>query len=420
MMHIVFITMELNVKNTPGGLGSFTDNMAHIFREKGHYVSVILASTKEVDISTYDKGIDLYSFYVPMNLWKILDKIALVASGILKENRDIIRRALIFKYKAIKTEKIIKKIHKNKQIDIIHCSHHNSVGGTVNIPYVIRLSSLSNIFAGADAKEGRISYKENPLNIKDKWMENEIRRARYLIAPSNLIAGIVKENIGADVTVIESPFLLKRHDWDYTSLYEHSLKDRKYVLHYGSALRYIKGTHVVAQLVKKLLQKYPELYLVLAGKNNDMQDEHGNTKKAYELIRQSAGEYADRVIYVGSLSREQLYPLVEKAEICLLPSRIENLSNACIEAMALGKIVVATNGASYEQLIDDRISGFLCERDNSESFMQGIEEALAMSEEEKNLMRSKAIAVTKRLSPDLIYDKYLDFYQKVIREWKHM
>ena len=39
-----------------------------------------------------------------------------------------------------------------------------------------------------------------------------------------------------------------------------------------------------------------------------------------ELIRKSAGEYADRVIYAGRLVREQLYPLIKGAEVCLLPS----------------------------------------------------------------------------------------------------
>lgn len=125
----------------------------------------------------------------------------------------------------------------------------------------------------------------------------------------------------------------------------------------------------------------------------------------------------DRVIYIGQIVREQLYPVIKNAECCLLPSRIENLSNACIEAMAMGKIVVATNGASYEQLIDDRVSGFLCERDNPASYLKAVDEVLAMSTEERNKIGLKAIEVTKRLEPQKIYEQYLAFYEKVIREW---
>ena len=145
-------------------------------------------------------------------------------------------------------------------------------------------------------------------------------------------------------------------------------------------------------------------------------DEKGEKVRADELIKKNAGEFSDRVICMGSLPREQLYPFIQNAEICFLPSRIENLSNACIEAMAMGKIVVATNGASYEQLIDDRVSGFLCERDNPESFLKAIYEALNMSKEEKDKMILKASERIKLLNPDTIYRKYFNSYNKVIKE----
>ena len=148
-----------------------------------------------------------------------------------------------------------------------------------------------------------------------------------------------------------------------------------------------------------------------------MIDIEGKKIKAHELIRKSAGEYADRVIYAGRLVREQLYPLIKGAEVCLLPSRVENLSNACIEAMALGKIVIATDGASFEQLIEDRISGFLCQKDNSDSFLQAVCEALDMSEQDRVKMWEKATERIRELAPDKLYPKYMAFYQKVIQEW---
>lgn len=159
------------------------------------------------------------------------------------------------------------------------------------------------------------------------------------------------------------------------------------------------------------------MYLLLAGVDEEMQNDKGQMVMANELVREYAGRYADRVIYVGGPVREQLYPLIDNAELCILPSRIENLSNACIEAMAMGKVVVATNGASYEQLIDDRVSGFLCERDNPESFLQAVEEALSMNEEEKQKMIEKASMRIQQLSPEIIYEKYFDFYKQVMQEW---
>lgn len=168
-----------------------------------------------------------------------------------------------------------------------------------------------------------------------------------------------------------------------------------------------------------MLERYPEFVILLAGDYLEMLDDQGERYPAYEVVQKRAGKYAERVIYVGRLVREELYPLIQNAELCLLPSRIENLSNACIEAMAMGKIVVATDGASFEQLIDDRVSGFLCERDNPESFLQAVEEALNMEKEKKQDMIENAFKRIQQLSPKVIYEKFLKYYEKVMHEWEY-
>lgn len=417
-MHVVFVTTELASSNSSsGGLASFTANIARIFKENGNQVSIILVSTKEINID-FDDGIDLYTIYVPMKIWKCIDKYATLAAPILKENKDILRRLIMLKYKSFKTRWLIRNIHRNNPINIIHCSHHISVQGalTRNIPYVVRLSCLGNIWRGANTVKGNVGYIENSLSIIDRFEEDIIKASRYVVAPSYLLAGIVQDNMGVNVNVIESPFVLRNQDWDDSVLEQYSLKDKKYIIHYGG-LRYFKGTHIVAELAESLLQKNPDLYLVLAGNSGNMSDEHGNIIRAHEMVEQGAGECADRFIYVGKLVREQLYPLIQNSELCLLPSRMENLANACIEAMAMGKIVVATDGASYEQLIDNEVNGFLCERDNPESFLQGIGKALSLNDEEKGLMECKAMETVKRLSPDNIYKQYSNFYEKAIKGW---
>ena len=50
--------------------------------------------------------------------------------------------------------------------------------------------------------------------------------------------------------------------------------------------------------------------------------------------------------------------------------------------------------------------------------MEAVREAMAMSAEEKEKMGQKALEVTKRLEPQKIYQQYLEFYKKVIDEWK--
>jgi glycosyltransferase involved in cell wall biosynthesis len=62
--------------------------------------------------------------------------------------------------------------------------------------------------------------------------------------------------------------------------------------------------------------------------------------------------------------------------VIVLPSRSDSFPNACLEAMVRGKLVEGTRGASFEQWIDDRESGLLCEIDDRQSLQSTIERAL--------------------------------------------
>ena len=60
----------------------------------------------------------------------------------------------------------------------------------------------------------------------------------------------------------------------------------------------------------------------------------------------------------------------------------------------------------------------MCERDDPDSFMRAVEEALTMGETARRRMGSRAVERTRRLAPEVIYEEYHTFYRKVIREWR--
>lgn len=416
-MHIVFVTVELATENNAsGGLASFTANMARIFAQNGHKVTILVVTTKEEKL-VFDNNITVKSIYVRKKLWDLFDCISKICTFSNYEKTKNLRISLLSIYKSVLTRKEIREINKREKIDIIHYCNLCALALFANksIPYAIRISGLPNVAREARRPDTDIHYEDAALSVYDKLIYHTLIQSQYIISPSYLSANIMKQKFGIEAAVIESPFLLNEKVWD-NSVYQALIEGKKYIIHYGS-LQFLKGTHVVAELVNELLKTYPDLYLVLAGSNGDLLDENKKKVKADEFVKKKAKESAGRVIYAGRLVREQLYPLIKNAELCLLPYRMDNLSNACIEAMALGKIVIGTDGASFEQLIEDRVSGFLCERDNPASYMQAIREALAMSTEEKEMMILKATERIKLLSPDVIYKKYYDYYQNVIKEW---
>ncbi len=68
---------------------------------------------------------------------------------------------------------------------------------------------------------------------------------------------------------------------------------------------------------------------------------------------------ASRLVLIDNLPHRQLYPIIAAARLVVLPSLVDNLPNACLEAMGLGTAVIGTTGASFEELITDGVNGFL-------------------------------------------------------------
>lgn len=416
-MHLVILTAELaTTGNSCGGSASFAANLARIFKRKGHRVTIVVISTKEEEI-VFDDGITVKTAYVKKELWDKYNQIAVMTAAFTGEDQDEIRKYIVNIHKGELAKSIIAEIEREEKIDLIHSSNlcGLSLGLDDGIPYVVRISSYYNMCDNAEVPDSIVDYDHSPLTIKDKLEVYMLQKAKFVISPSHLLAEIGRSKMGLEPVVIESPFVLNKENWD-NGIYDSLLKGKQYIIHYGR-LAYAKGTHIVAQISKRILSKYPDKLIVLAGRDSDMKSAEGEIIKGHELVMRSAGQYSDRIVYAGCLTREQLYPLIQHAEICLLPSRLENLSNACVEAMAMAKIVIASKGASFEQLIDDRVNGFLCERDDPDSFMKAVEEALTMEEEKRKQMGAKAVERTNRLTPDVIYEKYYAFYQQVIKEW---
>ncbi|WP_091823257.1 glycosyltransferase family 4 protein [Butyrivibrio sp. ob235] len=328
------------------------------------------------------------------------------------------RKGALFNiYRAHKVKELVDTINKTNHVDFIHFSNHgsNSLFFDRSIPYTIRTSGFYNIlYNGASKIGGSLQYSDNPENDRQKLEVIAMRNAKSVIAPSNLLANIANNELGIKTDVLESPFVFNKDNWNSTVYDTISMDGKKYVLYYGT-FRILKGIHIIGQIAKELLGKHQNLKLVLCGR--DEQINICGEMMASDYVKEMAGEYADRVVYAGQLTREYLYPVIEGAEMVILPSRIENLSNACIESMAMGKIVVATDGASFEQLIDNGKSGFLCERDNPNSYLQAVEKVLVLTSCEKERMVNTAKARISVLEPDNSYNRFLEYYNKIIKEW---
>lgn len=142
-----------------------------------------------------------------------------------------------------------------------------------------------------------------------------------------------------DAQVIESPFVPFSGELDPAIYHEH-LSTRRYLLFFGT-VGLLKGVKCLAEILEPLLSRHKDLFFVFVGKEG----RYGG-RPMLEYVRAQAGEHDDRVLHFDRMSHASLYPIIDHAEAVVLPSRIDNFPNACIEAMSRGKIIVGTRGAS--------------------------------------------------------------------------
>lgn len=150
-----------------------------------------------------------------------------------------------------------------------------------------------------------------------------------------------------------------------------------------------------------IADKYPEYELVLYG--------DGPSKEKWEKYV-SESQYANRIHFMGN--RDHIEQLIDRDRIFVLPSIMEGMPNALIEAMALGLVAVSTDcpcGGPRELLGDDE-NGLLVQ-----SSAEPAEMAVALRRviEDESLARElskKAYQKSLELAPDKVnamWEEYL-------------
>lgn len=391
-MHIGFVTPEFVTEVKGGGLASYLANISQILTAHGHRVSIITLSEKNSDRIVWKDGVTVYRIKADV-------KAPLMP---LKK--------LLLSWKLYLCEKEL--THRDK-IDLIQYASYEGVGffHLRRIPAVVRISS--DCVAWREFKVYDYDIKKIRPCLTD-WLEYHAeKRIGNIFGPSYATAKLIEQRTGERVTVIESPFYLEKGSFD-DSVYHNILEGKKYYLSHSS-MSCLKGTHVIAEIIPDVCEADEMAYFVFAGNDHGIFYKDGSVVSAREYILKCAGIYSGRVIFLGTLERQKLYPVIESAYACLMPSRIDNMPNTCIEAMAMGKIVIGTRGASYEQLIEDGRNGFLMEIDSREGLKQAIRRVNGLTERERESICREAGKTTERLNAENSYHNLIKFYESIIK-----
>ena len=184
---------------------------------------------------------------------------------------------------------------------------------------------------------------------------DQARRSNALLAPSHAIADRVARDWAldrAEIEVIPNPIdgAAVRSAADASPAVP--LPER-FILFIGRIERR-KGVDELAHALPAALRDDPDIHAVFVGR-----DAGASGGGVASSLTGLAASFPGRVHLLGELPREQALAVVARATIVALPSHWEAFGFVALEAMALGRPVVATSGSGIAEIVEDGDSGWL-------------------------------------------------------------
>jgi glycosyltransferase involved in cell wall biosynthesis len=168
----------------------------------------------------------------------------------------------------------------------------------------------------------------------------------------------------------------------------------------GRALR-DKGIGEFVTAARQLRQRMPELRFQILGGPDPGNPTSVSTAEFQSWIDdgliEHLGEHAD------------VRPFIRSATAVVLPSYREGMSRALLEGAAMGKPLVGTNVAGCRELIEEGVTGALCEARDAASLADAMERIAILPQQRlSELGRAARRKVEQAFGEQVVVDAYLD------------
>jgi len=254
------------------------------------------------------------------------------------------------------------------------------------------------------------------LYLYGNWIQRLLDRyssrlAVHIIAISSGVKKVLVENDkinpgkvtviynGIDFSEFEKAKDLYRVRWEFGID-----KDSRIIGSIGS-LHPRKGHRFLIEAADILCRKYPDIKFMICGE--------GVLKKNLVELRDSFG-LEDKVIFTGF--RKDISDVINAFDIVIQPSLEEGFGLSIIEAMILGKPVIATRVGGIPEIIKNSSTGVLVQSKNPIALAQEIEYFLNNPEDRQKIGAEARKEVYSRFSLLTMIRKYESLYEDNIKK----
>ena len=298
----------------------------------------------------------------------------------------------------------IKSVLSRENFDIIHL-HEPFMPMLCSA--VLRFSNAANV-ATFHAFGGKPGYTfARPISTI--MLRRRLHKLDGKIAVSKAAMEFASKHVPGYYNIIPNGIDLELFSPDVSPISE--FRDGKLNILFVGRLEKQKGVNYLIKAYRRVRQEVPNSRLIIVGPGTRLRG-----KYEQEVLR---GGLKD-VIFVGGKPQSELPQYYKTADVFCAPATgLESFGIVLLEAMAVGKPIVATNIDGYNSVLTHGVEGLLVPPKNEEMLAQALV-SLLTNESLRQEMAARARLKAKEYGWEHIAQKILDYYTRILSEppWK--
>ena len=165
-----------------------------------------------------------------------------------------------------------------------------------------------------------------------------------------------------------------------------------------------KGAYDIIYAVEKLIEKYPDIMIYMAG--------DGEINQIKNLIDEK--KLNSNIIIMGWIDFNTKIELLQKVCTVLLPSYNEGLPMTILEGMAAGKMIISTNVGGIPELVENEINGIIINPGDVDMLSKAMVRVLEEKEFIKMCCDNNLKKIEKKFSRKKMHEKISACYERLV------
>ena len=169
-----------------------------------------------------------------------------------------------------------------------------------------------------------------------------------------------------------------------------------------------KGAITVARAAVDIMKKFPDLYLVYAGKV-----ESESTKGEIKAIL--GGQLCKRVVFTGYIERNEVIDIMRKARVFVFPSKLETFGLVIAEAMLCGIPTICCDIGPCPEFVNHGKTGLLVSADDHIALANEVNKVLSDTKVATELSYNGKMFVVENFSIEKSVRENVYLYKSLVK-----